>query len=76
MTFAKILEQDEKWGIVFENFTGMGIMGRVVEDEADIAFSTCKLMLNSTYMLSTFFTNELIFKVLQRFRLIFVHPFS
>lgn len=47
MTFAKILEQDDKWGIVFENFTGMGIMGRVVEDEADLAFSMYKLMLHS-----------------------------
>lgn len=39
MTLTKILEPDEKWGIVFENYTGMGVMGRVVQDEADLTFS-------------------------------------
>lgn len=39
-TIEIIGDNGEEWGEVYENFTGLGVLGNVVEDRAD--FGICK----------------------------------
>ncbi|VVD02818.1 unnamed protein product [Leptidea sinapis] len=41
-TVELVRADEEEWGIVYENFTGLGVLGNLVEDDADIGITiTC-----------------------------------
>lgn len=38
MTVQLLVNEDEEWGDVYQNWTGTGIVGNVISDKADIGF--------------------------------------
>ncbi|XP_050669006.1 glutamate receptor ionotropic, delta-2-like [Leptidea sinapis] len=38
-TVELVRADEEEWGIVYENFTGLGVLGNLVEDDADIGIT-------------------------------------
>lgn len=42
MTVNKIIDEEGQWGEIFENSTGYGVLGKLVMDEADLAYGNVR----------------------------------
>lgn len=40
-TIRIVRDDEHEWGEVYENHTGVGVLGNVVEDRADLGISMC-----------------------------------